>query len=552
MKQPRCRWSADGHLRCLRSRTAAWLGCAWLVLLSTSTTAQLLTPESPEVKQAVERAKKYLGSAPQDKHIGGECLISLALLKSGSEASHARIQATADEVVRRLAEGDHQLETDNYDNAFSIIFLANLDAEKYQPQIQRLIELLIAQQKPHGGWGYPHEKTGDIPRMQYAVLALWEAHHAGHQVSVEHWEAVTNYLLRTQDPGGGYGYQGTEGTAAQLVQQTGISPTRTAAGVCSLYISQDYLRLAVDRTGADGLPTALRRVEEDGETEPAGPRTTNVNVSRLRQAQEMGDRWFDENYEPQPNDEHRYTHYYLYALERYQTFRETFRPDAITSSKNWYDDAARQTLSEQQENGSFHRSSERLQTPHATSFCVLFLVRSTKKSFDRIGGGTLVGGRGLPTDSQDLQLSGGRITAKPLEGPAEQLLSLMEDPSNPEYLSAVEGFRALAETADEEEIDVHAERLRELAGGTDPDARIAAVRALGRSNDLDNVPTLIYALTDPDGRVAREAAASLRRISRKLSGFELEGELTEAVRAAAIQRWKDWYLSIRPDAELKD
>ena len=164
----------------------------------------------------------------------------------------------------------------------------------------------------------------------------------------------------------------------------------------------------------------------------------------------------------------------------------------------------------------------------------------------------LIGGRGLPADAQDLQLQGGRIAAKPLQGPAEQLLSLLEDPSNPEYLSAVEGFRAMAEVADKEEIDVHAERLRELAGGTDPEARMAAVRALGRSNDLDNVPTLIYALTDPDGRVVREAAASLRRVSRKFSGFELDGELTEAVRQAAIQRWKNWYLSIRPDAELKD
>ena len=94
--------------------------------------------------------------------------------------------------------------------------------------------------------------------------------------------------------------------------------------------------------------------------------------------------------------------------------------------------------------------------------------------------------------------------------------------------------------------------LKELAGNASAEARLAAVRALGKQRNLDHVPTLIYALTDPDPVVVREARDGLRRIGRKFRGFGLPDEPTELELHAAKRNWQAWYRAIRPDAELED
>ena len=60
----------------------------------------------------------------------------------------------------------------------------------------------------------------------------------------------------------------------------------------------------------------------------------------------------------------------------------------------------------------------------------------------------------------------------------------------------------------------YGDKIRQLVGNKSPEARLAAVKALGKTRDLDNVETLIYALTDPDPRVVRAANEGLLRIRR--------------------------------------
>ncbi len=81
--------------------------------------------------------------------------------------------------------------------------------------------------------------------------------------------------------------------------------------------------------------------------------------------------------------------------------------------------------------------------------------------------------------------------------------------------------------------------------------RLLAVRALGRTGNLDYVPTLLYALTDPDRRVVLEARNELRFISRNFDGLGPPDDFTEQQRYAAIDAWKKWYRSIRPSAVLE-
>ena len=66
-----------------------------------------------------------------------------------------------------------------------------------------------------------------------------------------------------------------------------------------------------------------------------------------------------------------------------------------------------------------------------------------------------------------------------------------------------------------------ARRLQQIVKSGDAAGRILAVRALAKMRNLDYAPSLIYALTDPDRRVVREARDGLRYLSRRFQGFGL-------------------------------
>ncbi len=245
-----------------------------------------------------------------------------------------------------------------------------------------------------------------------------------------------------------------------------------------------------------------------------------------------------------------YTHYFLYAFERYQSFRELSTSRTFTPS-SWYDDGVAYLDKTQQGVGTWYSATG---VPTDSCFALLFLLRSSKKSIERVhhlGPGTLVSGRGLP-DGTNVELRMGQVRAKPLAGPAEELLAAMEDPGHPDYLRAVEGLEDKIDSSPPAELERLADRLRRLAGGDDPEARIAALRALGRTRNLDNVPLLMVALQDPDDSVFLAGEEALRYMSRTIgSAGETEG-ITPSRRASTLHKWRQWYESIRPKAVLED
>ena len=93
-----------------------------------------------------------------------------------------------------------------------------------------------------------------------------------------------------------------------------------------------------------------------------------------------------------------------------------------------------------------------------------------------------------------------------------------------------------------------------MLNAKDYKARQIAAKMLGRGDDLDLVPSLIYALTDPDPRVPFFAEQSLRIISRQLDTYHLpkRDKLTDQDKAKASLQWKRWYLSVRPDYVFVD
>lgn len=161
-------------------------------------------------------------------------------------------------------------------------------------------------------------------------------------------------------------------------------------------------------------------------------------------------------------------------------------------------------------------------------------------------------GSGLPTDLSQIRIKNGQVVIKSLAGPAGELLDIMEDPDDPRFLRAVRGVDDLIIKTDDAMLSPHLLRLRKLAKSDSPAARAVAVKALGTSRNLEFAPTLIYALDDSSPLVVRSARDALRFVSRKFGGFGLSLDADRAKKAEAIEKWKQWYRSVRPDADFDD
>ena len=524
------------------------------VFLSATTPAIGLTPSSQEVANAVDRAIDFLNSdAAGSGLVGGEALAGMALLKHGAGRSNPRVVAAVRRIQEAVDAADKpaDLRVDVYSAGLATIFLVELDPQVYRSEIDFLLAHLKAIQKPHGGWGYPDKPTGDTSMTQYGVLSCWKAAQAGIPLPPGMAQGVATWLLKTQDPSGGFGYQGVLSNTFDPVPQTGIRHSLSAAGLGSVYICADLAginnRVEEDKD-KDGLPPAMKRVGASTTKE----RTTvpiNIHPGLFQAVFARGNNWMEQNFVvEQPRTEGSWTHYYLYALERYYSFRELAEGRTGTRAR-WYDEVARYLIDTQAEDGSWNSRSGPVCD---TAFSALCLMRSSRKSIEKardFGAGTLIGGRGLPKDSEIVKIRQGQVVATPKLEAVEKLLAATDDTDDSDFseMMAVlppEEARAL--------VSKHARKLKELSGDTSADARFAAVKTLGQSSDLDHVPTLIYALTDPEPAVVIEARNGLRRISRRFSGFGLPDEFSPAEVEQATRRWKEWYLAIRPDAQFED
>lgn len=514
-----------------------------------------LTPESPQVAAAIERAVVYLeNNGSTDNRFGAHGLAGLAILKHRGDPAHPKVQEHAAVIRASLQQLQPvQIKSDTnwdiYSTGIAIVFLCELDPAAYQTEILKLLQSLQIRQKPHGGWGYPERTTGDTSMTQYGVLGTWLAAQSGFSVSPQMVEGVTRWLLLTQDPSGGYGYQGVVSASGTLVQQSEIKLSLTSAGLGSVYMCADLLGYIKEpkKKPDDGLPAALKEIQpKDGPGR--GKVVSQIDRALLREATNRGNAWMAANYRVNQGS---WQYYYMYALERYQSFRELAEGDP-DPSPNWYNLGAEFLMQSQKQDGGWSGDNN-TPVPDA-AFGALFLLRSTKRTIEKAreyGTGVLVGGRGLPKETALVEVRDGQVVAKPLLGPGQALLAALEDPSGENYAKALEALDAQPAEDIHELVSRNAQKLRDLAANRSPEARLAAVQALGRSRDLRNVPTLIYALSDPDRQVMQAARDGLLRVSRRFDAFGISDDPTDAELRTGIARWKAWYRRVQPDAEFE-
>lgn len=546
--------SRQGLRRHAVARVLAVTALAHLCLFCSQ--ARALTPDSPEVKKVVAKAIKYLEQPTPDSVLrtdhgfnamfGAKALVGMCMIKwhgEGTGGQHPKV-VEAIEAIRQGIQndfntvGDYQI----YNAGVALIFLFEVDPKGFLPEKEKLMQFLLRVQKQHGGWGYLGRPTGDTSMSQYGVLGMWAAGASGLETPVGSWEGVCNWLLRTQDPSGGYSYQGTDPGNFNLVAQTPpLKLSLSPAALGTLGLCADYLRLFPKVQKRDpNVPAALKLVQK----EDVGVRTQVITKEQVVQAIERGDNWLRANGRTEPKE---WTHYYLYALERYRSLREELLND---KDNRWYDDGYAFLAKTQLADGSW-KSVPLEHVVADTAFGVLFLMRSMKKSIEKaksFGGGLLTGGRGLPDNAAEIELRGGSVRAKPLRGPAMELLSKMTEtnPDDPEFDKLLEGLEQQSLVEEEDHLNEIQKKLRSMAQGQSPEARAAALRVIGRTRNLDDVPLLIEALKDDNAQIYLAADESLRFISRKFTGTGKD------TRRDVIDVWKRWYRRIRPDAQFAD
>ena len=517
-----------------------------------SPTARAVTPDSPEVRKVLDKAFAFLATAPEGR-LGGQCLIGLTFLKDGKDESHAKIAEAVTACKNATKSDAEKINADIYSTGIAIIFLCSLDPSKYGTEIQKFRDSLEMRQKSGGGWGYPDKQTGDTSMTQYAVLAYWEMSKVGYMPQLESTERVANWLLRTQDPGGNWGYQGKEAEGRigfELVKQDSARPGMTAAGLGATYMVSDMLGLGEVVAEQDAsLPPSVRSIRKG---QPQQARTRKVDVRRVRQAQDRGREWMKKNY---AIDVPNFPYYYLYALERYQSFLEAAEGKFIKEPR-WYNEGYTWLKKKQLDNGSWH-DTDGLDAVN-TAFSTLFLLRSTKKAIERsksYGEAALAAGRGLPADAEAVRVRGSQVVSKKLDLPPAELIEVLLQPDHASFAAALTDGDYLSQqiaAADAADRGALLARLRTVARSGTGDARLTATQVLGKIRDLESGPTLVASLDDPDWRVVLAADEALRNMGRSLDPSSLGEKPDNAARAKAVQHWKQWYVTIRPDAQFEN
>lgn len=516
--------------------------------------AHALLPNSPRVqrllKAGLDTLESLPPSIPEESELGGKCVVALALHKGGRKKS-PRI-AEAIKACREELDPAAGLKGDNhvYSHGLAIITLAEIAPQRERNLLQQYLSTLGKKQKANGGWGYNNSTAGDTSQTQYVALGLWQAHRAGIRVDPKAARGMIQWLMATQDPSGAWGYQGRMSTTSGLTGQDKVSPTMAAAAGASLMIGADLHGLLSEgmldtlsdlSSGDRALPTAVRPVME-GAAENVRPLPPEgINWPRVNTALRAGEKWMESDAVNPPN---MWACYYLYAIERYHSFREA-RAGEIDLEPSWYEKGVGYLESNQKEPGVWDAGCGKLVD---TGFATLFLLRSTQKALSGgIGEGAMVGGRGLPKNLAGARLRRGQVVVDMDEVGVGDFLAMI-DKGESDRLDALASDPLALIVGDLSEADT--ERLEQSLRTGSPDQRLLATHALAKTDSLDRVPALLYAMTDPDRRVTLAARDALRRLARRPKGYDMPDEYNDNQRYFAIEQWKRWYLTLRPEAPI--
>ncbi len=325
-----------------------------LAILCISSWSWAATPE--QVGEAIRKGREWLlkvqknGNwekvpSPSEKSNwsteGGQyggltALATYALLASGEPVSNPDIQ----EAIKWLRNADIK-------GVYALGMRAQIwgmlpKADWVEEAMARDLELLLAgvlqQPDNRGLYDYltpssPTNARVDHSVSQYGVLGVWALEKSGAPVPPRYWEFVEDIWTKHQDVSGGWCYERMPNAGHP------INISMTAAGVATLYITQDYLH------ANEGI-------------QPRG------NITRPEI--EAGLKWMTDNFQKVGDD-----WYSWYGIERIGVASglKYFGPH------NWYEIGADLMVKRQTAEGKWNYNRGGRSDVVGTSFCLLFLSR---------------------------------------------------------------------------------------------------------------------------------------------------------------------------------
>lgn len=548
-----------------------------LVLLSVCTSQKLVAAPpptgNPQYDAALAKAISFLKQKMLDPrlqlHGGYHSLPAFALLTAGEPKTLPQISGAIDEVKSRIKDGVYTPSNAShhiYEAGVDAMLMADAGADSNFNELKAISDYIIAQQGADGSWDYPNRTVGDTSMGQYAVLGLWAAQRSSVDIPKEVWDKAAGWHIRTQRSDGGFMYHpGVNVGAATGGNASSINMTAGATGTLAIIQMQlypDSMKPEDEREVKTKAFGVLEAKQPDPPAGESGPYEVQTPLSALQNAIRRGLGWAASRYVPISPLVHRI--YYNYALERAGALTQT---RLLGGKIDWFKTSGDALLRIQNADGSWDTQEG---THVGTSFAILFFIRPTKKAVAaQYGGGLLTGGRGLPTDLANADVSGGAIKEKrKIEGPLDELLTELSALNPDSIADAQAAIVEKVQVGNREELLGEMDRIRNLIAHPDPELRRTAVWALGRSGDLKDANLLISALSDNNVDVLTEAYNSLSYLSRKIDGvgmdpspfaglseFPTQPEKDAAMvawRKEALKRWGAWYLRVRPYAERND
>ena len=520
-----------------------------------TSSAALKSTKVPRYDAAVAKSVAYM-TANKDKIAEKEkTLAAYALMKAGVPETDP-IVAEGIKIAKERAAGGGYARA-GYDH----IYLAGVDsmllADVGDPglnfvELQAIANYVQSVQRADGSWSNTAISPADISMSQYGVLALWAAQRIGCKVSAAALDNAASFFAKGKKGDGGWPYRpgttegpgrGTSTRNMTLAAAGSIAVARTLLhgprGFKKEKPKEDNVKYGV-------LEKAAPDIELPGKNGSSFPQyNAKSGASAMDTLVDTGIGWNQRNSTPVSKQEHKI--YYYYALERASALADL--PDG------WYTKYGDGLLTLQGEDGSF--PTHPAAGPRvATSFAILYFVRSTKQILDKqYSGGIMSGARGLDS------LFGQKKKKKELTS-LDVLISQLEsaDLSKLDDLSE-EDVAASIQFSDPEELVGRVDVLKKLLKNKSAGNRKAAYFALGRTGDFSLVPEIMKGLRDSNVDVNVVALDALRYISRKPNGLGLSREPLAGAETASEERrvvvanewrtkaydtWMAWYRKVRP------
>jgi hypothetical protein len=521
--------------------------------------------QTPEIKAAIQNATNSLLAVPDDQigeyHVG---IMIYTLSKAGLSEDNPVVQKLIKRLLAKFKpEGYVPTQHHLYEAAIDCAGLEAVNAAKYAPQINQVVEYVYRTQGDNGSWFYQNQNqgnNGDTSISQYAILCLWTGARAGIVIRADVLEKSAKWHLQSQQSDGSFLYHPIERGKPTI--------TMTAAGTGTLSIIRLMFFGEREIRAQDRVLGVLEAVDDSslGQSRLRTVGKTDLKARELDIAADKGVSWIEKNYTFTEHMEERWKYYYVYTLERMTAVLNI----QTIGDHNWYIDGAALLLKFQAATGNWRDGYDVISD---TCFGLLFLIRATAKILKRtnqksVGGGMLMGGRGLPDDLGDVtRNSQGGIVAKKSLGDVDDLLSQLEKSQVVDIQKIQDSLVQTVQLGDPQKLIGQRQKILRLVDNDNPEVRRTALWALSRCSMLEDCDVFIKKLDDPDLDVVIEARNGLCWLSRQVKGLgesadpysklpnnvTVESATPEQVSTAVIkwkedvkENWVKWYISKRP------